>query len=79
MQVRIRTKVRIRNNWLGPIFFAPGDTFSKGILILLPQALMMSQMLTQIQKGGLCPLKLLPLMKEFSVSMLLQVIVTGNN
>ena len=24
-----------RNNWLGPILFAPGDTFSKGILILL--------------------------------------------
>ena len=26
---------QIRSNWLGPILFAPGDTFSKGILILL--------------------------------------------
>ena len=26
---------QIRNNWLGPISFAPGDTFSKGILMLL--------------------------------------------
>ena len=25
----------IRNNYLGPIIFSPGDTFSKGILILL--------------------------------------------
>ena len=26
---------QIRNNWLGPIFFAPGDTFWKGMIILL--------------------------------------------
>ena len=26
---------QIRNNWLGPILFSPGDTFSKGIPILL--------------------------------------------
>ena len=26
---------QIENKWLGPIIFAPGDTFSKGILILL--------------------------------------------
>ena len=26
---------QIRNNWLGPIFFSPGNTFSKDILILL--------------------------------------------
>ena len=26
---------QIRNNWLGSIFFAPGDTFSKGMIILL--------------------------------------------
>ena len=25
---------QIRNNWLGPIFFSPGNTFSKGMLIL---------------------------------------------
>ena len=34
---------------------------------------------TQIQKGGLCPSKSLPLMTEFSVSMLLLVIATENN
>ena len=26
---------QIRNNWLGPIFYAPGNTSSKGILVLL--------------------------------------------
>ena len=26
---------QIKNNWLGPISFAPGDTYSKGMLILL--------------------------------------------
>ena len=26
---------QIRNNWLGPIFYSPGDTFTKGILFLL--------------------------------------------
>ena len=34
---------------------------------------------TRIQKGGLCPSKLLPVMTEFSVSMLLLVIATENN
>ena len=24
-----------RNNWLGPIFFSPGDTYTKGMLFLL--------------------------------------------
>ena len=24
-----------RNSWLGPIFYSPGDTFTKGILVLL--------------------------------------------
>ena len=26
---------QVRNNWLGPTFFSPGDTHSKGILVLL--------------------------------------------
>ena len=26
---------QIRNNWLGPLFFSPGDTFSKRMLVLL--------------------------------------------
>ena len=70
---------QIRNNWLGPIFFAPGETFSKGMVICFTKALMISWMLTQIQKRGLCPSKFVPLMTEFFVSMLLQVIVTENN
>ena len=24
----------IRNNWLGPIFFSPGDSHKKGLLVL---------------------------------------------
>ena len=70
---------QIENKWLGPIIFAPGDTFSKGILILFDPGFDDSQMSTQIQKGDLCPSRLLPLMTGFSVSMLLQVIVTENN
>ena len=26
---------QLRNNWLGPIFCSPGDTFTKGMLVLL--------------------------------------------
>ena len=26
---------QIKNNWLGPVLISPGDTFAKGILILL--------------------------------------------
>ena len=35
--------------------------------------------MTLIQKGGLCPLHLLSLMREFSVFMPLQGIVPGNS
>ena len=26
---------QIQNNWLGPVLISPGDTFSKGLLVLL--------------------------------------------
>ena len=57
----------IRNNWLGPIFFSPGDSHKKGLLLLLHWVLKVSLRLTLIQKGRLCPLRLLPLMTEFCV------------
>ena len=52
--------------------------FQKAWLFCFTQTLM-SRMLTQIQKGGLYPSKLLPFMTVFSVSILLQVIVTENS
>ena len=40
---------------------------------------MMSLMLTLIQKGSLCPLRLLPLMTTLSVFMPRQIITKGNS
>ena len=62
----------IRNNWLGRISFFLGDSPRKGCFSCFIQALKVSLRLTLIQKGGLCYLRLLPLMMEFSVFMLLQ-------
>ena len=61
----------IRSNWLDPIFFSPGkpqknfSCFSRVTLITL------------IQKGGLCPLRLLSLKTEFCAFMPLQSIAPG--
>ena len=70
---------QIENKWLGPIIFAPGDTFSKGILILFHPGFDDITDVDTDPKGYLCPSRLLPLMTGFSVSMLLHVIVTENN
>ena len=51
----------IRNNWLGPIFFSPGDSRTKGLFVLLHLGLKKSLRLTLIENGSLCPLRLLPL------------------
>ena len=32
---QIHHQIHIRNNWLGPIFFSPGDSHTKGLLVLL--------------------------------------------
>ena len=51
---------QIRNNWLGPIFFSPGDTFTKGILVLLHPSFDHVIDMTQIQKGRFVFLKVAP-------------------
>ena len=62
----------IGNNWLDAIFLSPGDSHIKGkdCLSCFIWVLKVSLRLILIQKGGLCPLRLLPLMTEFSVFML---------
>ena len=51
----------IRNNWLGSNFFSPGDSHTEECLSCFIWVLKVSLRLTLIQKGGLCPLRLLPL------------------
>ena len=60
-----------RNNWLRVFFFSPGNSHTNGTdcLHCFIWVLKVSLKLTLIQKGGLCPLRLLPLMTEFSVLM----------
>ena len=69
----------IRNNWLGAIFFSPGDSHTKGFLSCFVWVLKVSLRLKLIQKRGLCPLRLLTLMAEFSVFIPLQGITPGNS
>ena len=45
-------KIHIRNNWLGPIFFSPEDSHTKGLLVLLHLGL---ECITEVDidtKGG---------------------------
>ena len=70
---------QIRNNWLGPIFFSPGDTFTKGILVLLHPGFDNVNDMTQIQKADLCFSRWLLLITGFSVSMLLRGMAIENN
>ena len=67
-----------RNNWLDPIFFCPGVT-QKDCFSCFIWVLKVSLRLTLIQKPGLCHLRLLLLMTEFSVFMSLQGIAPGNS
>ena len=48
---QIHYQIHIRNNWLGPTFFSPGDSHTKGLLVLPHPALKVSLRLTLIQKG----------------------------
>ena len=70
----------IRYNWLSLIFFfSSADSHTEGLLILLHLGL---EGVTEVDidaKGGLCPLRLLSLMTEFSVFMPLQGIAPGNS
>ena len=65
----------IRNNWLNPIFFPPGDNRAKGLLVLLYLDL---EFITGVDTG-LCPLSVLPLMTNFSVFIPFQGIAPGNS
>ena len=78
---QIYHQIHIRNNWLGPIFFSPGDSHTKGSLVLLHPCL---EGITEIDtdpKGGFVSFKVtgLPLMTEFSVFMALQGIAPENS
>ena len=66
---------QIRNNWLGPIFLCPRNIHTKGLLARRswrPRSWTPWRSWTPIQKGDLCPLRLLSLIKEFSVIVPLQ-------
>ena len=61
----------IRKNWLTAIFFSPGDSYTKGLLVLLH---LVPEGVTEVgtdPKGRLVSFKVTPsLMTEFSVFML---------
>ena len=56
----------IRNNWLGAIFFSPGDSHTKGLLVLLHLGLEGVTEVDTDPKGRFMSLRLLPLMTVFS-------------
>ena len=77
---QIHHQIHIRNNWLGPIFYLPGNSHTKGLLVLLHPSL---EGITEVDigpKGGFVSFKdtALPLMTELSVFMPLLGIVPGN-
>ena len=59
--------LHIKNNWLGTIFLSPEVVTQKDLLLSFIRVLKVSLRLTLIQKGDLCPSKLLSLITEFSV------------
>ena len=65
---------------MGPIVFCPGDSHTKGLLVLLhPVIKGITEIDTElIRKGGLYPLRLI-LSREFSALMPLQGIAIGNS
>ena len=67
----------IKGNWLDTNFFSSGGSHTKGYLSRFIWVLKISLRLTLIQKGSLCPLRLLLLITEFSAFMPLQGIAPG--
>ena len=63
---------------MGPIFFSPEDSHTERLLVWLHLDLEGITEVNTDPKGCLCPLRLLPLMTEFSVFMPLQCIAPGN-
>ena len=71
----------IRNNRLGAIFFSPGDSHTKGLLVLLHPGLDGIAEVDTNPKGGFVSFKVTPhpLMTEFSMFIPLQGIAPGNS
>ena len=67
-----------RNNWLSPIFISPELVTQKDCLSCFIQILKVSLRLTLIQNGGLCPLRGLLPVTEFSVFIALYRIAWGD-
>ena len=64
---------------VGPNFFSPGDSHTKGLLVLLNLGLEDVTEVEMIQKGGLCTLRVLPPMTGLFVFMPLKGIAPGNS
>ena len=77
---QIHHHAHTRSNWLGPIFFSPGDIHTKGSLALLHPGLEVITEVSTDPKEGFVSFKVAPLslMTEFSVCMPLQGITPGN-
>ena len=52
-------QIHIRKNWLGPTFFSPGDSHTKGSLVLLHPGLEGITEVDTDSERSLCPLRLL--------------------
>ena len=77
---QIHHQTHIRNNGLGPIFFSPEDSHTKGPLVLHHLGLEGITEVDTDSKGRFVSFQVtpLPLMTEFSMCMVLQGIVSGN-
>ena len=78
---QIHHQIYIKNNWLGPIFFSPGENHTKRSLVLLHLGL---ECITEVDtdpKGEFVSFKVtpLPLMIEFSVFISCQGVAPGNS
>ena len=73
--------MHIRNNWLGSIFFSPGESHTKDSFVLLHPGLEAITEVNTDPKGGFVSFKVtpLPLMTEFYVFIPFQGLATGNS
>ena len=64
---QIHHQIHIRNNWLGPIFFSPGDSHTKGLLVLLHLGLEGVTEVDTDPNGRLVSFRITPSMTELSL------------
>ena len=78
---QIHHQIHIRNNSLSPILFSPGDSHTKGFLVLLHPGLEGITGVDTDPKGGVVSFKVTPLslVTEFSEFMHLQDIAPANS